>query len=69
MNYVRPDTYPDGEQIPSSLPDLYQPADNPGVPSLQYCGNCVFYDAGYCDYWGAMVKFEYWCAAWQEIDY
>ena len=69
MVYQRPDTYPNGEPIPASLPALYQPADNPGVPAMQYCGNCKFYLAGYCGLFDAQVKFDYWCAKWKGASY
>ena len=65
MAYTRPYRYPDGEAIPSSLPDLYQPADNPGVPKGQRCDNCGYYQKGYCSKFDAKVRAYYWCAKYK----
>jgi hypothetical protein len=68
--YVRPSTYPDGKAIPASLPDLYQPADNAGVPKNQRCDNCEFYiaESKKCTRWNnAVVRPAYWCAKWDAI--
>ena len=65
MAYTRPYRYPDGAVIPSSLPDLYQPSDNPGVPSGQRCDNCSYWQDGYCSKFDAPVRAYYWCAKWK----
>jgi hypothetical protein len=68
--YKRPSKYPDGKAIPASLPDLYQPADNAGVPKNQRCDNCEFYiaESKKCTRWNnAVVKPAYWCAKWDAI--
>jgi hypothetical protein len=65
MIYTRPYAYPDGEVIPTNLPDLYQPQDNPGVPADQNCANCGFYKKGYCSKFDAQVRAYYWCAKWK----
>ena len=44
MSYKRSNRYPDGSDIPESLPDRYQPASNPGVPKNQKCSNCLYYE-------------------------
>jgi len=46
------------------LPDAYRPAGTDGAPEGQNCGNCSFYEAGYCSKWDAQVKRDYYCAAW-----
>ena len=68
--YKRPSTYPDGKAIPAQLPDLYQPATNPGVPKNQRCDNCEYYvaESKKCTRWNnAVVKPAYWCAKWDPI--
>lgn len=50
------------------LPDAYRPAGTDGAPEGQNCGNCVFYEAGYCTKWAANVKRNYYCAAWAPAD-
>jgi hypothetical protein len=65
MAYTRPYRYPDGEPIPTSLPDAYQPADNPMVPRGQNCANCGYYENGYCDKFSAPVRSYYWCRKWE----
>ena len=69
MNYTRPYAYPDGEPIPTDLPDLYQPQDNPGVPAGQHCSNCGFYTPqGLCTRFNnSPVRPYYWCAKWKKI--
>jgi DNA-directed RNA polymerase subunit H (RpoH/RPB5) len=66
--------YPTGEFIPKSLPAAYQignnkinSIDNPNVPNLQYCGNCIFHQQGYCNRWQANIRHNYWCAVWQGL--
>jgi hypothetical protein len=68
--YKRPSTYADGKAIPANLPDLYQPADNAGVPENQRCDNCKYYvaESKKCTRWNnAVVKPAYWCAKWDAI--
>ena len=64
-------TYPDGEAIPASLPNAYQPATNPEVPAGQNCGNCEYYKPGelYCTKFDAPVRAVFWCAKWEEAEY
>ena len=68
--YKRPSKYPDGKPIPAVLPDLYQHADNKGVPAGQNCHNCGYMqDNGGCSRWkGAQVRANYWCAKWEKIE-
>jgi hypothetical protein len=68
--YKRPSKYPDGKAIPANLPDLYQPANNAGVPKNQRCDNCEYYvvESKKCTRWNnAVVKPAYWCAKWDPI--
>lgn len=69
LDYKRSNRYPDGKPIPDSLPDRYQPANFPGVPSNQKCSNCVFYKPGTkkCTRFGGdpVVRPTYWCAKWE----
>jgi len=50
------------------LPDAYRPAGTDGAPEGQNCGNCSFYQAGYCTKWDANVKRDYYCAAWKPAE-
>ena len=63
-------TYEDGEPIPDSLPNAYQPASNAEVPAGQNCGNCEYYKPGelYCTKFDAPVRAVYWCAKWEEVE-
>lgn len=69
MTYQRSNRYPDGSDIPESLPPRYQPASNPGVPKDQKCSNCSYYDTDSkkCDKFKGdpVVKPTYWCAKWE----
>lgn len=69
MSYKRSNRYPDGESIPDSLPDRYQPASFPGVPSNQKCSNCLYYDTDTkkCSKFKGdpVVRPSYWCAKWE----
>ena len=65
IEYSRPYRYPDGEAIPSSLPERYQPMDNPGVPTGENCANCRYWEDGYCSLFAAPVRGYYWCAKWK----
>lgn len=73
MSYKRSNRYPDGSDIPDSLPDRYQPASNPGVPSNQKCSNCGYYDTKTkkCDKFKGdpVVKPAYWCAKWEPMEH
>lgn len=63
--------YPDGEEIPSDLPDAYQPATNEQVPEGQNCANCEYYDPAtmLCARWNnASVRPTYWCAVWEPVN-
>ena len=57
------------------LPDAYRPADSDDVPDGLACSNCVFYSLtqtrevdgvteGWCDWWAAHVRPDYYCDAW-----
>jgi hypothetical protein len=63
-------TYEDGEPIPDSLPNAYQPATNAEVPEGQNCANCEYYKAGelYCTKFDAPVRAVYWCAKWEPME-
>lgn len=67
--YVRPKVYPNGETIPSSLPDSYQPAIYGEAPEGQMCATCEYFDirSRYCNKWAAAVKPRWWCAAWTTV--
>jgi hypothetical protein len=62
--------YSDGEAIPDSLPNAYQPASNPDVPQGQNCDNCEYYKPGelYCTKFDAPVRAVYWCAKWEPVE-
>jgi hypothetical protein len=62
--------YPDGEIIPSTLPNAYQQASNPDVPEGQNCANCEYYKPGelYCTKFDAPVRAVFWCAKWEPIE-
>ena len=68
--YQRSNRYPDGSDIPESLPERYQPASNPGVPKGQNCANCLYYstDSKKCSIFKGdpVVKPLYWCVKWKE---
>ena len=71
MSYKRSNRYPDGSDIPESLPDRYQLASNPGVPKNQKCNNCDYF----CTETHKCYKFKgdpivrptYWCAKWEPV--
>ena len=60
-------TYPDGEAIPDSLPNLYIDAADPQVPEGQNCANCEYYKGTdqYCTKFDAPVRPVFWCAKWE----
>jgi hypothetical protein len=67
--------YEDGEPIPSELPPKYRKSRKGGETGGQACINCKFYQENheegnethrfYCNKWGAEIRPQYWCAAWQ----
>ena len=61
-------TYPDGEAIPVTLPELYQSASSDAVPEEQNCANCEYFMAGQCAKFAAPVRENYWCAKWEPIE-
>ena len=72
LSYERSNRYPDGTDIPESLPKRYQPASNPDVPKNQKCSNCGYYDSktNKCDKFKGdpVVKPAYWCAKWEAVE-
>jgi hypothetical protein len=70
MDYTRMDIYPDGDAIPSSLPDSYMPAAY-GAPMGQNCFTCSYFklttSEKYCTKWDATVKPKWWCKAWAPL--
>jgi len=67
INPIEGRTYPDGEEIPSSLPPAYVIATDASVPPEQNCGNCYYFKSGegYCTLFDANVRANYWCAKWK----
>ena len=69
LDYKRSNRYPDGEEIPESLPPRYQPASFPGVPANQKCSNCGYYESKTqrCDKFAGdpVVRPSYWCLKWE----
>jgi|Laugrespbdmm15dd_1035085.scaffolds.fasta_scaffold70901_2 hypothetical protein len=67
MAYVKMNVYPDGDKIPSSLPDSYMPAAY-GAPARQNCFTCGYFTLStnkpLCTKWDAPVKPRWWCKAW-----
>jgi len=59
-------TYPDGEDIPVTLPALYVAAGSEGVPPGQNCANCGYFAGGMCGKFQAAVRTNYWCAKWED---
>ena len=72
LDYKRSNRYPDGTDIPESLPPRYQPASFPGVPKNQRCDNCGYYDTKTkkCDKFKGepVVKPAYWCLKWEPME-
>lgn len=72
LDFERSNRYPDGTDIPESLPKRYQSGDNPGVPKDQRCANCGYYDTKTkkCDKFKGepVVKPAYWCAKWEPME-
>ena len=69
LDYKRSNRYPDGEDIPESLPPRYQPASFPGVPKNQNCANCGYYspETKKCSKFKGdpVVRPSYWCLKWE----
>lgn len=65
-------SYPDGEAIPSELPEAYRKSKGEGETEGQACINCKFWKENtaehrfYCTHWKAPVRPQYWCKAWAE---
>ena len=63
-------SYPDKENIPKSLPKVYQMGNqvsyqsNLNVPEKQNCSNCIFHKNNYCNKWKAPIRLNYWCASY-----
>lgn len=57
------DFYPDGEDVPPSLPDAYAMGDDE-----KNCGNCIHNEDGYCELFDANIRLEYVCARWSEAE-
>lgn len=54
------------EAIPPNLPKGYVSETALNVPDGQKCLNCYFFNNGYCNYWNAEVRENYWCAVWSD---
>lgn len=64
--YKRSNVYPNGQPIPASLPESYQPAAYGNAPEGQSCFSCKNFDltTRYCSAWKAPVKPRWWCEGW-----
>jgi hypothetical protein len=51
-----------------NLPRNYRPASEDDVPEGRNCGNCGYYGNGYCDFWDAEVRPNYYCNKWMGDD-
>lgn len=66
--------YPDGTEIPSTLPETYRIAStfDPqiGDPETigQSCDTCNNFNNGYCSWWQAAVRPDYYCKEWARIE-
>lgn len=49
------------------LPENYRPASSDDVPEGRNCGNCYFYEAGYCELWDENVQADYYCNRWAQL--
>jgi len=54
------------ESLPPNLPKGYVSETSLGVPEGQNCLNCYFYNNGYCEYWNAEIRDNYWCKKWAD---
>jgi hypothetical protein len=64
--YKRLNIYPNGQPIPTSLPDSYQPSSYGEAPVGQSCFTCGHFNmvGRQCSKWNAVVKPRWWCGAW-----
>ena len=53
--------YPDGEEVPPSLPEAYGLGDED-----KNCGNCIHNIEGYCELFKADIRSEYLCKRWAD---
>jgi hypothetical protein len=53
-----------GEFGDRTLPENYRPASSEDVPEGRNCGNCVYYEAGFCSLWDENVQADYYCNRW-----
>lgn len=67
--YKRLTVYPNGQKIPDSLPESYQPASYGNAPAGQSCFTCKNFNMAtrYCSAWKAPVKPRWWCEGWAPI--
>ena len=67
--YQRSNVYPNGQPIPESLPESYQPASYSNVPAGQSCFTCKNFNmtTRYCSAWNAPVKPRWWCNGWTPV--
>ncbi len=65
--YKRKSVYPNGQPIPESLPESYQPSSYGNAPSGQSCFTCKNFNmtTRYCSAWNAPVKPRWWCEGWE----
>jgi len=54
------------ESLPPNLPKGYVNETSLGVPQNQNCLNCYFSNNGYCNYWNAEIRENYWCNIWTD---
>jgi len=63
--------YPDGTEIPASLPASYAPVVDNGESAYmqKHCGNCGAFVASknFCIGYQATVRSDYVCATWHPI--
>ena len=57
------DRYPDGEEVPSELPDAYRMGDGE-----ERCGNCKYLEGRVCTLFDAEVRAQYVCAKWEAAE-
>lgn len=67
--YKRLSVYPNGQPIPESLPESYQPASYGNAPAGQSCFTCKNFNMAnrYCSAWKAPVKPRWWCEGWASV--
>ena len=49
-----------------SLPSNYVSVTSTGVPTGEDCSNCYFNNNGFCNYWNADIREDYWCKKWTD---